>query len=289
MAERDKAFIEEVISAAKEKYAESIWVLLWADPNDKHRVSYIADEELPSLDKSFRVYRLIGSLLQFGKLNGCDLRGNKDTGQFGLVANKDLKPMTPVAVECGILWSERRHNKMLGKVDDPMIGLTGSEIPAHLFKDLVSKDVWAKYKLDHTDPESGRIEGFVIESSSHGNETRHIDDASWLHSGYGSTHTPANIEPYLILDLRRRLPTVMFFVKEHVEVKKGEELTMDWGCWKEISFSLLPSYSLMSSIKHKECDVLHKTCTAKNIRLPGPEEILSEVPSENMFFAPKYV
>jgi hypothetical protein len=79
--------------------------------------------------------------------------------------------------------------------------------------------VWQDYRKNHLKQEKDdngvrRVAGIVIECSSHGNETKPIDDAGWLQAGHGGTVTKPNIESFLVLDLKRGIPTVGFFVTE---------------------------------------------------------------------------
>jgi hypothetical protein len=79
------------------------------------------------------------------------------------------------------------------------------------------------------------------------------------------------------LDLKRGLPTVGLFVKDDGTVRKGEELTMDWGCWKEISECLLPGQALLSVLAHKKEEELVEMCQKESVPIPTRDSILVEL------------
>jgi hypothetical protein len=51
----------------------------------------------------------------------------------------DLKPGTPVIVECGMIWSFDKHDEMLKKEQKPMLGLSANQISVKLLRPLVQK------------------------------------------------------------------------------------------------------------------------------------------------------
>jgi len=114
---------------------------------------------------------------------------------------------------------------MLKVKGDPMIGLVSNEIPLNLLKPFANKKQLDRY-LKHV-ARGGA--GFIVESSSHGNETKIIDDPGWTYADNGNDVPAPTLESHLVFDLERGLPTVVFITR--VDVKKGEELNMDWGCW----------------------------------------------------------
>lgn len=252
--------------------------------NSTHAICYLHDNgtigyvsELDNKESVFN-HQVLNQMLQDGKIYGCDLRGNKETGQFGLVANMNLSPGTPVAVEGGRILPKWYHEEMIQEMKDPMLGLASNEIPIKLLKMLATRKYREKYSLAFRKGElAGKEEGFVVDCSSYGNETKHIDDPSWLSAGSNMPVQEPNLEAFLIINLQQGSPpfTVGFFVKDGVHVKKGEELFMDWGCWRAITEKLLPGQVMLSIAAKKKLDNLQNQLEKK-----GFEKILPPSDSE---------
>lgn len=219
--------IESAIDGAKKKYTESDFLIISScDDGVK------ASEDMPYAKSSS-----LSEIISSGKLHGCELRGNKSTGQYGLVANSPLESGSLVLSDCGIIWSEANHDAMVAANGDPFVYLQSSEIPAESLRSFVSTNDWLKYRLEHTrrypngraimDGRRYCVENIIVETSSRGNEARHIDDPGWLYADSGRELPPPTLEARLILDLKRGLPTVGYFTT--LNVQPGMELMMNWG------------------------------------------------------------
>jgi len=227
--------------------------------DDEHgKPSFLAQEQLP-VEKRSSFQATVSS----GKLRGCDLRGKPETGQFGLVANATLEKDTLVLSDCGILWSEANHDAMVEENGDPFVHLQASQIPAELLRPLVNSREWQLYRDGHTRrmknghikkvARSHCVKSLVIECSSHGNESRHIDDPGWLYADHGAQLPEPTLEARLILDLERGLPTDGYFTAK--KVRPGTELMMDWGKSALLS-RLVMLFTSSFEASHKKCFVL---------------------------------
>lgn len=267
--------IESACEGAKEKFPKSSWTIVVSYPSG--HIHSMAEEKSDLIS-----HKHLKSMLATGKLYGCNLRGNKETGQFGLVASQQLDKDTPVVVDCGLIWTEQEHDdKIMSK--NPMFGLAANQVPASLFQKFASKEAWLDYKKENMCGKN--VGSIIIESSSHGNESKHIDDSAWLHAGFNRPAVKPNLDSMLVLDLIRDKPTVGFFTNRSVE--KGEELTMDWGCWGQISTLFLPGQALLSLIADAKKRMLLEECKAKNIQWSSSVNDKGIAALEPHFFQPK--
>ena len=239
VSEHGKKFLCRVLERSRKKYKHSSWVMVWEN-EDGSGYSILPQQMCKAGE-----YAEVNNILKSGKLHGCDLRGNAETNQYGLVSNVDLPSSTFVAVECGVVWSELIHDKIIDREGDPLLGLSSNLIPAKLLQSLSDKRAWKSYRqgcVKSSEVSSLRgVPGFVVESSFRGNETKHIDDPSWLFMASSGiekeTHQMPNLEARVILDLERLAITVGF--ETNRDVAKNTELTMDWGCWEQSKINLV--------------------------------------------------
>jgi hypothetical protein len=164
-----------------------------------------------------------------------------------------------------LIWTEQDHNDQV-LVRDPFFGLAANYISPHLFKCFARDDVWKQYSKHYRmkSADDHHIGGFVIECSTHGNETKHIDDLGWIQGGSNRPQSEPNLEAFLVLDLERNMPTIGFFTSR--TVKKDEELTMDWGCWEQISSLLVPRQTLLSTIASAKKQELIALCQERQVK-----------------------
>mmetsp|Transcript_39531 Transcript_39531/g.77221 ORF Transcript_39531/g.77221 Transcript_39531/m.77221 type:complete len:581 (-) Transcript_39531:447-2189(-) len=255
LGEHGSSFIEHIMDNSRDMFPDSSWVMLWENHHEGGGgdITVLAQEhceegELTNVEEMIRT----------GELHGCELRGNPETSQFGLVATDNLQKGSVVAVECGILWTEPEHDAMVKSAGDPMVGLTSNYIPFRILNRMARRRNAKETKIFRED--GNGPSGFVMDSSTHGNETKHIDDPCWIFMGVGNadgSNVPKpNLSSHVVLDLKRGLPTVCFVTNR--TVGPGTELTMDWGCWQEISNTLLPGQAQISTIISRREEVLRK-------------------------------
>ncbi len=219
--------LDSVFENAQEKYPDSRWVIIWK--NDDCRGYSILPEEGCEDGQ----YGELSTILEDGKLNGCDLRGNPETNQYGLVSNRKLQSRTFVAVEGGVLWSADVHEDMVKNQGNPLLHLSSNFIPADLLWPLSDRYSWRQYQNACSKAcGRGAPTGFVVESSFRGNETKHFDDPGWLPLLRGSgekltDQLDPNTQPFLILDLKGKHVTVGY--ETSMDVPPNTELTVNWG------------------------------------------------------------
>jgi hypothetical protein len=154
-------------------------------------------------------------MLDNGQLNGCQLKGSKETGQFGLVAKQNLGKWTPIAVDCGFLWSDDLHDEWLNEIGNPMPALSSTEIPMRIFESFFSKRTWIS--------KGGKVlkrQSFIMDCFSHGNEVKHLDDAGWINIIEGGHKCNANVDAFAVLSLKNDYLSVVYCVNRDVQEGK---------------------------------------------------------------------
>ena len=214
-----KNYLDAILTKAQTLYPGSAYVLMDNNVTPEER------DPMPQRKK------ILKKILKTGRLNGCDLRGSKETGQFGLVANRRLQKGMPIAVDCGSLWSETLHDEWLEEICNKMPALSTTEIPMDLFKGLFSAKEW-RNKFSKVATKNS----FVVDRFSEGNEVKHLDDAGWLLLHENQTNYNANVEAMAILSLsNKKFMTIVYCVNEDVE--KGKSLPREYmWCRKSGSF-----------------------------------------------------
>ena len=226
-------------------------------------------------------------VLDSGRLNGCDLRGNVTTSQFGIVSNRPLPNDTIVAVECGIVWSEPEHDAVIKDAGDPLLGLASNVIPSPFLRELATNREWKAYKKacggGRTAP------GIIIECSAIGNETRHIDDPAWAYmsdSNIIGTNVPQhNLESRVVLDFKRKLITCVFETTR--DVLNKTELTMDWGCWGSICDHMLPGQAQASRLLYGRNEALVKVAAKHEVSTDDITGDLAIIGQQQLYFDAK--
>ena len=278
--------IEKIIKKARKDFPRSKWAIAWK--NDKGSgYSIIPQEQCEGNE-----YTELTGILRSGKLNGCDLRGNVETDQLGLVSNRPLPKDTVVAVECGIIWSEREYDDFVGEVGDPLMGLAANFVPSSFLKALVGgrgTSAWNGYVQNSSKYEGGRVPGLIVASNTHGNETKYIDDPGWLYMSesnvVGTDMPEPNLEARVVLDLKRGRITVAF--ETITDVPAGTELTMDWGCWHKICDQMLPGQGQISRLLHARKNALMEIADEKGISVPDNAEEADFDSPDLVYFNPK--
>lgn len=204
-------FLDKLIQESKRLYKKSAYVVL-QDCADFAKTKHGAI--LPqSADPALVRRRILPDLLLSGKLYGCKVQGCKESGQFGLVATRDLEQWTPITVDCGTIWSIDKHDEWLQRSGNPLSALSSTTVPVSLFQDFFSKSSWRKY--------SGRLKSssFVIDCFSAGNEVVHLDDAGWANAGKESDDqvSTANVDAFAVLNLQGSgYLSIVYCVNQHV-------------------------------------------------------------------------
>ena len=261
--------LQEIIKKAKNDFPESLWAIAWENDDGGH--SIVAQEDCEDGE-----YAELTEILRGGKLHGCDLRGNVETDQLGLVSNRPLPKDTVVATECGIIWSEREYDDFVDKAGDPLLGLSANFIPSAFLRQLVGgykSSAWKTYaecsRAHDTaaECEGRKLPGLIVACNTHGNETKYIDDPGWLYMSesnvIGTDMPEPNLEARVVLDLNREVVTVAFETTE--DVPANTELTMDWGCWPKISDQMLPGQAQISRLLHARKNALLEIAKEKGI------------------------
>jgi len=253
-------FISSACQQAKNEFPDSSWVVLIHDQDKDDQVILHPQQDRDTPPG----YHVLTKILQTGKLHKCHLRGDPETGQLGLVASHAIRPNVAIAVEGGLIWPESIHDEQV-VTENPSRGLSSSYVGPELLQCLASRETWDCYQKHHRIQEDGkeRVAGIIIECSTHGNETKHIDDPGWLHAGENQPTVEPNVDAHLVLDLERRMPTVAFFTNTHI--CKGEELVMDWGCWPQISLLYLPGQAFLSLLAYEWKRTLVIQCEKQDI------------------------
>jgi hypothetical protein len=183
---------------------------------------------------------------------------------------------------------------MLKDAGDPMIGLTSSVIPSCLLK-IVAKsnpgsDLWETFRkssqAEHGDTYP-YVPGFVMDSCTHGNETKHIDDPYWLFSRDAkpdASDTPKpNTESHVVLDLKRGILTVVFVTSQGVAVtqivfyakgciKTTDELLYEYGYnyWRVVWLRLMRQHASYAMETNSTCTKI-RTAILKAIGMSALE------------------
>jgi len=285
-----QSFLERVIRKFKEDHPDSSWAVIWRNSDTGGHTVWTEYQEKRAKVKD-QLFRGLTEVLRSGKLNKCELRGNPETSQFGLVASENLPANTVVAVECGVLWSEPEHDAMLKDVGDPMVALASHFIPSSILKVISPDYLWENFK-EESKEKYGRqytyVPGFVMDSSTHGNETKHIDDAGWLFLGESLANrsdvpTP-NLESNVCIDLERGMLTCVFVTSQ--KTAKNQELLHDWGCWDEICNTLLPGQAQITKLLERRLEVLEGI--SRNVGVAAVDEVESEHDTDRaIFYNPK--
>jgi hypothetical protein len=142
MNHEDEEFMNELIRRVRKKFPVSTFAVIYQQKGEDGKTSLvcIAQEKLATPEfRHFKELAALTRVLETGQMNGCELQGDRETAQFGLVASRDLKPGTPVIVECGMIWSFDKHDEMLKKQREPMLGLSANQIPVKLLRPTSSK------------------------------------------------------------------------------------------------------------------------------------------------------
>jgi hypothetical protein len=163
-------------------------------------------------------------MLKDGKLNKCVLRGNKETGQFGLVATENLEKWTPIALDCGLVWSDDLYSNWLKEnSSDPLDSLLSTNIPHGLFRPFFSSKAW-----NNGVKKSLRCHSFVVDCLSSGNEVKHLDDAGWIHcTDQGASFNPT-VDAFAVLNLQELVDgesplTVVYCANQDIVQGKSDD------------------------------------------------------------------
>jgi hypothetical protein len=185
-----------MVQKAKARFPTSNYVIVqdgqWLDNEICETRLFPQNQDAVEIRKT-----ILPEMLKNGKLNACVLKGNKDTGCFYLVATEPLEQWTPIAVDCGVVWSEDCRSRWL---EDQTLGTMAcdglSSFPATLFSPLFSYREW---KNDV--PMGAKSQSFVIDFSVSGNEVKHLTDASWIHSTDEAASYNPTVDALAILNL----------------------------------------------------------------------------------------
>lgn len=104
--------LKGVIHKVRCDYPNSTWVMVWKNSNKAGITVWPQELARYNNTQGEGEFLNLQKILRDGKLNGCELRGNAETAQFGLVATENLPVNTVVAVECGVVWCGPNTNMM---------------------------------------------------------------------------------------------------------------------------------------------------------------------------------
>lgn len=203
------------VRMAKRVNSKSLYMLLYPDGDLKDQ----------SADPCAKRRAILPTLLDSGKLNGCALQGDIHRKEFWVVATKNLEKGTPIAVDCGVVWSGKDYDKRMQGVatTESIDTFQHHRIPVSAFRHFFSETKWTE-KLGKWATENS----FVIESSKSGNEIKFMDDTSWTHcSAEEMEKIKPNVDSQLVLNLAEETEgdsplTVCYYVNQ--DVKQGMHL-----------------------------------------------------------------
>jgi hypothetical protein len=196
MSYSSRQFLQLMVEKAKARFPTSNYVVVqdgqWLD-------NEICETKLISQNQDAVEIRkqILPLMLKSGKLNGCVLKGNKDTGCFYLVATEPLEQGTPIAVDCGVVWSEDCRRKWLERLTQGTMSCDGlTTFPASRFSPLFSFLEW-KNEV----PMGAKSASFVVDFSLSGNEVKHLTDASWIRSTDEAASYNPTVDALAVLNL----------------------------------------------------------------------------------------
>ncbi|KAG7366131.1 hypothetical protein IV203_028801 [Nitzschia inconspicua] len=185
-------------------------------PDESYALLEQSGEVIPQSKDPYDVRRtILPQILKNGKLNGCILKGHKETGELGLITTSDIKEGTPLAVDCGVVWSEDRYIDWVNEVgsSETAATLLHHDIHANQFRHFFSSEKWnTKMKA------WAKSRFFVVDCFKSGNEVKYLKDISWENCS------------------------------AEEDVEQGVELSMNWGGWYKISMKELPRMVFMSCV-----------------------------------------
>jgi hypothetical protein len=238
LPEHDK-FLQALFGSVRRDYPKSSYIVFPPSHEDPEMALIVPEQE----DRQALRRRLLPSLLLDGALHGCALKKYPE-GDLLLVATQHLAQDTPIAVDCGQLWSAATHNEHIQH--DKMKGIYSVEIPMDLFDACLDKS-----EAKHQKGVLGKGQAFVLATDTCGNESRYIADAGWVRVARDTNAREPNVSvcPVLHLSEPPRL-TMVYYV--HQDVAAGEELQMDWRCWETIAENVLPVNALWCHLLHAD-------------------------------------
>jgi hypothetical protein len=89
MNNEDEKFMNELIRRVRQKFPASTFAVIYQqkEADGKTSLVCIAQEKLATAEfRHFQEFAALTRLLESGKMNGCELRGDRETAQFGFVA-----------------------------------------------------------------------------------------------------------------------------------------------------------------------------------------------------------
>jgi hypothetical protein len=222
-----RKFLELMVQKAKVRFPTSNYVIVqdgqWLDNEICETKLFPQNQDAVETRK-----KILPEMLNNGRLNGCVLKGNKETGCFYLVSTEPLEQWTPIAVDCGVVWSQDCRSQWLA---DQTLGTKACDgfnsFPASLFSPLFSYREW-KNEV----PTRAKSQSFVVDFSLSGNEVKHLTDASWIHSTDEADYYNPTVDALAVLNLGElkegQCPlSVVYCVNQMV----NQGTKTDLSCW----------------------------------------------------------